>query len=157
MQVTPDNFREFVGKGSVCECCGANLVVYPYNYNRTLASSLEKFVEMGGDGMVNKLGLSNNEFTNIWKLQYWGIIHQHTIDGVAITGSWFITDFGWDFVAGHASIKQKVFVFRNQVLVYDGEDVRYTDLCLPGQMTRGDYANAALSPDDFFKRFPFLQ
>ena len=84
--------------------------------------------------------LTTNEYTNFSKTQFWQLAEkageQHK------GGHWKITPKGLEFLMGGLPLPRFVWVYRNEVIEYEGEE-RCVEDVTDGWKFRGEYAKDA--------------
>lgn len=98
------------------------MLEYKFVFNYLLVSALRKmFSNFGtGFGEIANLALTKSEWTNFQKLRYWGLIEKDAASPKG--GEWRITALGLSFLNGDCSINDKVVMYRNVVVKFEGKD-----------------------------------
>lgn len=112
-----------------CDKCGATMVEYPAAFNKGLARVLLRLYEVGRPAEMSELGLAYSQRTNEHKLRYWGLAEQYiTEETKRKRGCWVITQKGKDFVEGKISIPRHCWTYRNEVVEFDGQPIRFSEV-----------------------------
>lgn len=111
-----------------CEHCGSVITEYKFNLNKGLCHVLAKLYEAGGQSEIDKLGLTNSEYSNYPKLAYWDlaqrVIHRDEVKG----GIWKITSHGIKFVAGVIPRRKSVVMRKRKWIRDAGDLVMFRDI-----------------------------
>lgn len=117
-----------------CTHCGANMKGYWHSLSSGLAHALSKFEQ--SLLMHNKTALhlpheadfTHAEYNNFQKLQYFGLVQKHELNGENISGHWELTETGEKFISGDIDAPARVFTFRNKVEEMSSETVLFQEL-----------------------------
>lgn len=128
-----------------CEACNAKIVNYSHKLNAGLVTALKKMYDHS-DTMVHlgRLDLTYNQRCNFPKLKYWGLVQQGKLSGY-----WYLTKTGGEFVEGHIGVPSHMVTYRNEVVGAAPDPVFFRDLYpytapqIVGYDKREDYANNA--------------
>lgn len=101
-----------------CQCCGQKIVTYKHKLNKGLCSCLIKFLNIGGEGKLKDMNLTNNEFGNFQKLAYFGLVRREGTN-------WIMTEKGKRFILGEDTAPSEVYTKNNQVVDKGSEIYRY--------------------------------
>lgn len=101
----------------ICHHCGAKMVEYSHAFNSGHAESLWKLWRSGGKKNIQTIGLTHNQYTNFYKLRYWGLAKQVE----DIRGGWEITPFGKAFLFGKKTIQQNAISYRGEPKGFEGD------------------------------------
>lgn len=99
----------------VCPTCGRRIIETPHGLNQTIIHGLWRLHNAGGRSRLDKLNLTNSQFTNFQKTQYFGLaIRAKDAEG-KINNEWILTNAGLEFLAGRRQMPKQVFVFNGKV------------------------------------------
>jgi hypothetical protein len=94
------------------------MVEYKHGLAQSLVRALGKLANRGkGPHRICEF-LNMGEYTNFAKLRYWGLIVK--ADGGERGGVWEITDRGLRFLLGEIGLPQFAWVYRGDVVRWDG-------------------------------------
>lgn len=111
-----------------CECCGAKTVKYKHTINKWMVDSLYQLFMAGGKEHVKNLNLSQSQFNNFQKLQYWKLTEKVAFNGELVKGVWSITDHGRNFITRGAPITKSVWTYRNKFVSFEGDTIFFKDI-----------------------------
>lgn len=115
-------------KDAFCECCGAKTVKYRHTINKWMVDSLHKLFMAEGKEHIRNLGLTQSQFNNFQKLQYWKLIERVAFEGQVVKGVWSITDHGRNFITRGAPITKSVWTYRGHFDSFEGDTVFFKDI-----------------------------
>lgn len=99
----------------VCPTCGRKIIETPHGLNKTIIFGLWQLYKAGGRARLDELGLTNSQFTNFQKTQYFGL----AVMSKDVTGKknreWVLTTAGIEFLTGRRQMPKQVFVFGGRV------------------------------------------
>jgi hypothetical protein len=109
-----------------CPHCGASLMKHSQNFSKALGGILltlaYKFPEGQPFHAQRDIGLSKNQFNNMQKLRYFGLIKKVYTDGKRDGGFWCLTGLVKYVINGKAIPKVK-WTFRNHVVESSEETI----------------------------------
>ena len=106
---------------TMCHSCGRTSTEYQHGINRTLISCLRRLHDIGGVGRLDTMGLSNTQFGNFQKLQYFRLVHP-----THKNNEWAITKDGECFLQGRIQVP-KFIVTKNTKIIRRSPDLIFID------------------------------
>ena len=128
-----------------CPTCGARTRQYKHFLMRPMIDALARLALAGGAANISRIGLTHSQICNFQKLRYWKLTEKTGLEGY-----WNVTDVGYAFLQGKASVRRAVWTFRASVVRYEGDTVYVYDYLDSEFMGRLDYVlnRSGLTLDD---------
>lgn len=121
-----------MGKPKTCPDCGAKMVEYTFSFNVGLATFLIQLYRAHRAIPTHELDLEYSQRTNSQKLRYWGLAKSES------RGVWQITFDGKSFVESQTLIHERVVMYRNEFVRFEGDLIRIGDV-VRGYQTYADF------------------
>ncbi len=113
-------------KKEVCQYCGASMMKHSQNFSKALGSILLtlacKFKEEEPFHPQRDIILSKNQYNNLQKLRYFGLIKKVYTNGLRDGGFWCLTGLT-KYVLNGKKIPKKKWTFRNEVVGRSNEEI----------------------------------
>jgi hypothetical protein len=97
------------------------MMEYKFNFILGLANSLEKLGDRLQPVELGDMGLTNSEYSNFPKLEYWDLVSK-------VEGGWKMTEAGSEFLRGRRTIHKSVWTYRGKVIGFDGKMITFRDV-----------------------------
>ena len=104
-----------MNKVEICPCCGQKSVTYKHKLNKVLIVDLLKLWEHNGIGRADELGLTNSQFANMQKLQYFKLVDKKG-------STYILNQLGRDFLKNRVQVPSAVYT-KNGIVVDQDEPV----------------------------------
>ena len=107
-------------KKEYCACCGQSIMKHNHNFSKALAGILISISQKYGPGeqfhLQKDLQLSKNQYNNVQKLQYWGLlIKYYDSNRIRKGGYWVLTPYAGQILNGNPICKT-VTTFNNKII-----------------------------------------
>lgn len=112
----------------ICPLCKQKIVCYKHTLSRIIVKGLYSLHKAGGRAKLDKLGLSNSEFTNFQKLRYFGLALNSKS-----SCEWFITSKGYSFLEGRIKINMAAYTENGRVVRLSRKKIFITQVKNGGQ------------------------
>lgn len=105
----------------ICPLCSRKIVKYKHTLTRIMIKGLRELYNAGGKARLDKLNLSNSEFTNFQKLRYFGLAYNDRYE-------WTLTELGTLFLAGKIKVNKTVCTENAVVIAKSTDKVAIEDV-----------------------------
>lgn len=107
-------------KKEFCPHCRQPVMKHKHQFSRALAEILLLVAEKYGPGQPFNIQkdltfLTKNQYTNVQRLKYWGLIEKHFEDHERVKRQWNLTEFARSLIMSEVKIPIWVLVFNDQV------------------------------------------
>lgn len=129
--------RENLDEGAECPCCTQTVKAYKYNLFATSAAALIRLMKIQDKNNLDHVHIS--EFAEAGKgygrashfaeLRHWGLVQpmDKKTSEANSSGMWTITEKGRVFATNGLKVQQKVRLFNNTLLGFEGDHIGITD------------------------------
>jgi|TARA_R110000803_G_scaffold74353_1_gene138393 hypothetical protein len=112
-----------------CEHCKAKMVEYKHGFSKPLATGLWRLYKAGGTVNLKDLNLTRNQWDNFQKLRYWDLVAPaYRETGLRMSGCWYITPVGIEFIENGTAIKKSVWTYRGETVRFAGDACFFNDM-----------------------------
>lgn len=102
----------------ICPLCHKKIVCYKHTLSRIIVKGLFCLHKAGGRSKLDKIALSNSEFTNFQKLRYFGLALNNKT-----SNEWFITSKGYSFLEGRTKVNKAAYTENGKVIRFSRKKV----------------------------------